>query len=121
MSELNKELRGIVGERPPSAAELQRVQNALTLKLPGSRETVNAVGGSILDLVQFGLPDDYYDAFAGKVRALQVADITDAAKTVVRPESLVWVVVGDRARIEAPIRELGLGEVKFLDADGNPI
>jgi hypothetical protein len=30
-------------------------------------------------------------------------------------------VVGDRAKIETAIRQLGLGEVKFLDADGNPI
>jgi hypothetical protein len=30
------------------------------------------------------------------------------------------VVVGDRAKIEVGIRQLGLGEVKFLDANGNP-
>ena len=32
-----------------------------------------------------------------------------------------WVVVGDRAKIEAGVRELNLGEVMFLDADGKPI
>jgi len=41
-------------------------------------------------------------------------------ESTIRPDSLVWVVVGDRSKIEAPIRQLGLGEVKFLDADGNP-
>jgi zinc protease len=40
---------------------------------------------------------------------------------VVRPDNLVWVVVGDRAKIEAGVRELNLGELKFLDADGKPI
>jgi hypothetical protein len=30
------------------------------------------------------------------------------------------VVVGDLAKIEAPVRKLNLGEVKILDADGNP-
>jgi len=39
----------------------------------------------------------------------------------VRPDHLVWVVVGDRAKIEAGVRELNLGELKFLDADGKPI
>jgi len=29
-------------------------------------------------------------------------------------------VVGDRAKVEAGIRELGWGEVNLLDADGNP-
>jgi len=34
---------------------------------------------------------------------------------------VVWVVVGDRSKIEAGIRALGLGELKFLDADGKPM
>lgn len=121
LDELNKEFRGIVGNRPPVAAELQRAQNSMTLKLPGSRETIDAVGSSILEQVQFGLADDYYATFAQKVRSLTVPAVTDAAKSTIRPDNLVWVVVGDRAKIEAGIRQLGLGEVKFLDANGNPL
>jgi zinc protease len=121
LDELNKEFRGIVGNRPPVAAELQRAQNSMTLKLPGSRETIDAVGSSILEQVQFGLPDDYYATFAQKVRSLGVPAVTDTAKSTIRPDNLVWVVVGDRAKIEAGIRQLGLGEVKFLDANGNPL
>jgi zinc protease len=67
------------------------------------------------------LPDDYYETFSRKVRSLDVSAVTDAAKSTIRPDNLVWVVVGDRAKIEAGIRQLGLGEVKFLDANGNPI
>jgi zinc protease len=121
LDELNKEFHGIVNDRPPTAAELQRAQNTMTLALPGSRETVDEVGDSILEQVQFGLPDDYYEIFARKVRALDVPAVTDAAKSTIHPGNLVWVVVGDRAKIEAGIRQLGLGEVKFLDANGNPI
>jgi zinc protease len=121
LAEVNRELHDIIGQRPPTAEELKKAQDTLTLRLPGSRETINEVGSSIVDLVQFGLPDDYYQTFAAKVRALRTADVTDAAKTVVHPDSVVWVVVGDRAKIEGPIRELGLGELKFLDADGNPL
>ncbi len=121
LAELNKELRGVVGTRPPTAEELQKAQNTIILQLPGSRETINEVSASVLDLVRFGLPDDYYQTYAAKVRSLRTADVADAAHTTVRPDNLVWVVVGDRAKIEAPIRELGLGEMKFLDADGNPL
>jgi zinc protease len=121
LDELNKEFRGIVTNRPPTAAELQRAQDSMTLKLPGSRETIDAVGASILEQVQFGLPDDYYVTYARKVRSLNVPAVTDTAKSTLRPDSLVWVVVGDRAKIEDGIRQLGLGEVKFLDANGNPI
>jgi len=119
--EVNKEVHAIVGQRPPTGEELQRVQKSMTLRLPGSRETVDGVGFSVLDLVQFGLPDDYYQTYAKKVLALGIPEVTDAAKTAVNPDHVVWVVVGDRAKIEASIRELGLGELKFLDADGNPL
>jgi zinc protease len=36
-----------------------------------------------------------------------------------QPEKLAWVIAGDRAKIEPGLRELGLGEIKAIDADGN--
>jgi zinc protease len=116
--EMNKEFRGIVGDHPVSADELAKIQANETLKLPGSRETLDALGQSIVDLVQFGLPDDYYDTYAGKVRALKTSDVNEAAKEVVRPDNLIWIVVGDRAKIEAGVRELNLGEFRLMDTDG---
>ena len=121
LAEIEKEFRGILGAKPPTAEELAKVQANETLSLPGSRETMNEVGSSIEELVEYGLPDDYYDKYAGRVRALTLSDMETAAKRVVRPDNLVWVVVGDRAKIEAGVRELNLGELKFLDADGKPI
>ena len=119
--EINKEFHGILGERPITADELTKIQANETLRLPGSRETQSEVGQSILDLVQFGLPDDYYETYAGKVRALKIADLEDAAKTVVHPDNLIWVIVGDRAKIEAGVKELNLGEIRFLSPDGKPL
>jgi zinc protease len=116
--EMNKEFRGIVGDHPVSADELTKIQANETLKLPGSRETLDALGQSIVDLVQFGLPDDYYDTYAGKVRALKTSDVNQAAKEVVRPDNLIWIVVGDRAKIEAGVRELNLGEFRLMDTEG---
>jgi zinc protease len=116
--EMNKEFRGIVGDHPIGADELAKIQANETLKLPGSRETLAALGQSVVDLVQFGLPDDYYDTYAGKVRALKTSDVSAAAKEVVRPDNLVWIVVGDRAKIEPGVRELNLGEFRLMDTDG---
>jgi zinc protease len=119
--EMTKEFHDVVGSRPLSQEELEKVQANETLSLPGSRETQNAVGGSILDLVQFGLPDDYYETYAGKVRALKTSDLADAANLVVHPDNLTWVIVGDRAKIEAGVREVNLGELHLLDAQGKPV
>src|SRR6266702_3454477 len=65
LAEMNKEFRGILGDHPLSADELAKIQANETLSLPGSRETEDSVGRSIIDLVQFGLPDDYYETYAG--------------------------------------------------------
>ena len=121
LMEVNKELRAILADRPVTPDELARIKSNQTLRLPGSRETLNEVGTSITDLVQFGWPDDYYDTMTGKISALTTSDLDAAAKKVVHPDNLIWVVVGDRAKIESGIRELGFGEIRFIDADGNPI
>jgi zinc protease len=118
MAEMNKEFRGILSDRPITADELAKVQSSETLSLPGSRETSDSVGQSVIDMVQFGLPDDYYETLAGKIRALKTGDVADAAKTVVHPDNMVWVVVGDRSKIESGVKELGLGELRFLSPDG---
>ncbi len=119
--ELQRELRGILGERPITPDELKRAQASLTLTLPGSWETMGAVAGSIGDIVAFGLDDRYFDTYADRVRAQTVATVTAAAAKVVQPDHMVWVVVGDRARIEPSIKELNLGEIHLVDADGNPV
>jgi zinc protease len=121
MQELDRELRGVIGAKPVTEAEFARVVASQTLKLPGTWETQASVAGSLAEIVCFGLPDDYCQTYADKIRALTRDDLTAAAKVVVQPDHLVWVVVGDRAKIEAGIRELGFGEVRFLDADGNPV
>jgi len=119
--ELDRELRGILGPRPVTADELAKAQANLTLTLPGDWETMTAVESSIENLVTFGLDDRYYDTYATQVRALGIANVVAAAQQVVRPDHLVWVVVGDRSKIEAGIRELSLGEIRYLDADGRPV
>jgi len=119
--ELRKELRGIVGERPIRPDELERAKASLTLTLPGSWETMGAVAFTISEIVAFGLDDRYFDTYADKVRAQTPATVADAATRTVQPDHLVWVIVGDRARIEPALRELDLGEIHFVDADGNPV
>ena len=118
VQELLKELRGIRGERPVSSDELKAASDNMTLSLPGQWETSGAVLGSIGEIVRFGFDDRYYDGYAAKVRAVSLADVA-AASGVVQADKLVWVIAGDRAKIEAGLKELGLGVIKAIDADGN--
>jgi zinc protease len=121
MVELRKELLEAVGKRPLKAAELEQAQRAMVLSLPGDNETTPEVAGSFLNILTFGLPDDYYNRYVGKVRGLTPPQANAALRRLVRPDALTWIVVGDLGKIEAAVRKLNFGEVKVLDADGQEI
>jgi zinc protease len=89
--------------------------------MAGARESLGAVSGLIKDSMVLGLPDDFYDVYPGRVDALRIADISDAAKTVLDANRLVWVIVGDRKKIEPDVRALSIGDVHVIDADGRKL
>ena len=120
MQEVINELRGFIGEAPPTRDEVQKAQDSQSLRLAGRWETNNAVSGSLREIVRFGYEDDYFDRYADRVRSLNIEDVAEAAREVVTPENLVWLVVGDRNQVEADIEALGIADIEILDADGNP-
>ncbi|HMA55100.1 MAG TPA: pitrilysin family protein [Acidobacteriota bacterium] len=121
MVEITGELEGILGKRPITVDEFQNAKNSKVLGLPGQWETMAAVQASLGEIVRYGLPDDYFQKYSGRVQKLALDDLAKAAKKVVHPEALTWVIVGDRAQIEPRIRELGFSEVTVIDVDGNII
>ena len=119
--EVSKELKQITKDKMVTADELSMAKSNLTLALPGLWETNAAVSGSLGDLVRFSLPEDHYATYPTKVKSMTLDDMNKASTAVVRADNLTWVIVGDRSVIEKGIRELNLGELRFIDADGNPV
>lgn len=119
VAELQKELKDILSTRPPTEQELYRVTENMILELPGSWETNNEVNRAIAEIVRFGYSDQYFQTYADAIKGITLQDVSGAAKTVVHPGKLIWVVVGDRSKIEAGLQELGIGEIYPLDIDGN--
>ncbi|MCI0625495.1 MAG: insulinase family protein [Acidobacteria bacterium] len=121
VAELGKELREVLDKRPITDEETAKAVSNQTLELPGSWETMDAIVASIANIVRFGFPDTYYQTYAEKIRQLKTAQLSAAAHKLLAPDKLVWVIVGDRSKIEAGIRELNLGEIHLIDSDGNPV
>jgi zinc protease len=121
MAELVKEYHNIVGAKPITEEELKDEQSNATLGLPGSFETVQQLSGAYGTILQYGLPEDYYNTFTQKALGLTPDSANSTAKKYILPDNLVWVVVGDMSKVEAGIRELNLGDVHKIDADGNPV
>ena len=114
LAELVKEFEGIVGKIPITAEELQKSQLNQTLRMPGQWETSAAVKSSLRDLVIHQLPEDHYDTYASRIAELKLEDIAQTAGEIVKPENITWVVVGDLAQIEGPVRELEIGDVTVI-------
>jgi len=121
LSELVKEYKDIVKNKPITAEELKDEQNNVTLSLAGEFETVQQLGAGYSTILQYGLPDDYFNTFTQKAMSLTTDGANEIAKKYIQPDHLVWVVVGDMSKVEAGIRELNLGEIHRVDADGNPV
>ena len=120
IAEMIKEINQFVGEKPATDAEVTRVKEQNSLSLPGQWETNGRVANSLINMVSYNLADNYYDTYASKINSLNKEEIIDAAKRVVKPKNLIWVVVGDKSKIEAGIKTLGY-KVKYIDGDGNVI
>lgn len=121
VTEFRKEIVDFVNARPATQEELDKVKTNQILKLPGQWETNSAVNSSVANLVNFNLPDDYYQSYDASVRGLTLADIQSVSKKVVKPEAVNWFMVGDRAKIADKLDELGFDNIIEIDADGNPI
>jgi len=121
MIEIKKELEQIKTIKPPTEEELNKNKQNEILALPGTWETMRSVLGSIVTIVKYNLPDDYYQKYPQKLQQLNLDDVKRATDRVIQPDKLVWVIVGDRSKIEKGIRELGYGEIHFVDSDGNLI
>ena len=116
-----KELRAYVSDRPASQEELEKSVLSNTLSLSGRWESASAVMGTISQIVQYGLADNYFNEYAGKVNALTLDEVNRIARKIIKPDAMTWVVVGDRAISEPELAKLGYGKVNLIDADGNPI
>lgn len=121
LKELVREYKGVAGERQITGAELKFAQDNRTLRLPGSFETAGQLGGAYTTIVQYGLPDDYYNTYTEKALALTPEVANALAARSFLTDRLVWVVVGDMSKVEKDVRALNLGEVRRIDADGKAL
>ena len=116
IAEILGEMKGMLGARPVTSEELEKAKQQQIFELPGSHETMNAVGNLFGDLLQLGLPLNFYDTYVSRVSALTTTNIEAAAKSLLDPANMIWMVVGDRAVIEPALHALQLGEIVATQA-----
>ena len=119
LQETMKEFRDLVGDRPIDAEEFDKAQKGMVRSFPPTFETPSQVLRRLLDIVHFGLPDDHFSSQVARIEAVTLADVNRVATAHVDPEALSIVIVGDRAKVEGPLSEVGL-PIVHLDHEGEP-
>lgn len=115
LAEFFKEFDGI--RRPIPVEDVTRAENYEALGYPGGFQSVDDIAGNIAELVQYGLPLDYFNHYVARILGVTPIQVEAAARRYVDPSTMVVVVVGDRAKIEAGVRALKLGPVRVLSVE----
>ena len=121
LQELVREYGDMAGGRPIAGPELKSAQNREALALPGAFETAGQLSNAYANILQYGLPENYYDTFTQTATSLTPAQANAVAARSIAPDRVIWLVVGDMSKVEQGIRALNLGEVQKIDADGIPL
>ena len=121
VAEMLKEAKGVIGDKPLTSEEIDKIKVGDVRSMPGGYQTTSAVMGALQGIALYDRPDDYVQTQKARIEAQTDAAVEVAAKEVIHPDQLTWVIVGDLSKIEAPVRALNLGEVQVLDADGKPV
>ncbi len=121
VAEMLKEARGVIGDQPLTAQEIDKIKVGDIRSMPGGYQTTSAVMDALQGIAQYNRPDDYVQTTKARIEAQSDASVEAAAKEVIHPDQMTWVIVGDLSKIEAPIRALKLGSVQVLDADGKDV
>ena len=105
---------------PISQDELSLATSYLDGVFPIRYETTAAIAAALGTLVVYDLPDEWYDIYRDRVRAVTTADVLTAAQRHLHPDALQMLVLGNAASIRERLEALGFGPLQLYDTEGRP-
>lgn len=115
LTEFFKELDAI--GKTVTEAEVTKAKNYVALSFPSDVETTGDLASKLQEQFVYGLADGWLDQVVSRIQAVTLADVRRVATRYIEPGKVAVVVVGDRKKIEAEVKALNLGPVKFLSVD----
>ncbi len=121
ITELLNEMTAISGDRPYTDEELDAVRNEIVRKLPQATSSSGGIIQYLTTLDTYGFNDDFIEHEKAAYDAVTTGSAAAAFDKHVSADNLIWFIAGDVAKIEEPVRDLGLGKLEIWDADGNKV
>ena len=116
---IRQDMTAFLGPKGVTGEEFARIVHGTIARLPGRYETTGAVLGQMQGDALAQRPFDYVLSLPGRYGALTPATLDAAARAVLDPARLGWVVVGDRATVLPQLKALGL-PVTEIDSNAQP-
>jgi len=120
ISEMFKEAKGML-EKEVTPEELKLAKESISRSLPAQFMTSQSTAGTIGGLFLYDLPPDYYQELPKRIEDMTAAQVFEATKTHLKPDSMKVIAVGDRKVIDKQIAALKLGPVGYRLPDGRPV
>lgn len=121
LKEVISELNALANKKPFTVEEIATAVSAEARSFPESFESPSSLAGILAEMAEFNLPPDYLNTYLDRLQATKPEDVHKAMTEVVKPEERVILVVGDRAKNEAKLKELGFDRIQLVSPDGLPI
>jgi zinc protease len=101
-----------VDETPFTSQEVNDAVAFFTGVSPLRYATAEGVADQAATQVLAGLPDDYVDRSLALLRSVTPESATEAYRSIVHPDELTLVVVGDAERLAEPLRASGFTDLE---------
>jgi zinc protease len=119
--EFDKELKAIAGAKPITEAEFEDAKVKRIRSYAQQFESNQRIAQQVADLWAFGLPMEELQREVDETRKVTLEAARAAASSYAKPAAAAVLLVGDRSKIEAGVRETNLGEIVLLDVEGKPV
>lgn len=113
--DVRRELLDALGDRPPSAVEIDEARRALIEGQARHFETPSALVSRYANVFVHGLPLDYLASLPARLADLTPADVADAARRRLDPDALVAVVVADAEQARPQLSSLPWADLEAIE------
>jgi predicted Zn-dependent peptidase len=97
--------------------ELREVKDFLVGVFPLRFESTGGVAAAIEPIAIYGLPDEYWQTYRGRIDAVTPADAREVAEELILPDQLLCLVVGDASIVRADLEATGIGPLELVSPD----
>ncbi len=100
---------------PPDPSETESARRYLSDVFAIRMETIGSIADMVVQQIDLGLPDGYWDSYRAALRATEAASAAAAGQKIFHPERALVVVAGDAEVIAPSLAHFG--EVTVVDPE----